>query len=70
MATPEAIRRCPPRISYCVAPAMATSAAFYKESRMKLVGPAKPYRKSREEELREDHDGPDFDAAITGSRDA
>ena len=47
MATPEAIRRCPPRISYCVAPAMATSAAFYKESRMKLVGPAKPYRKSR-----------------------
>ena len=40
------------------------------ESRMKLVGPAKPYRKSREEELREDHDGPDFDAAITGSRDA
>jgi hypothetical protein len=34
-----------PRISYCAAPAMATCAAFCKESRMKFVDPTKPYRK-------------------------
>jgi hypothetical protein len=35
-----------PRISYYAAPSMAACAAFYKESRMKLVDPATPYRKS------------------------
>ena len=62
MPTPDFLLRRPSHGNEC--------GFLYKESRMKLVGPAKPYRKSREEELREDHDGPDFDAAITGSRDA
>jgi hypothetical protein len=34
-----------PRISYCVALAMAACAAFYKESRMKFANATKPDRK-------------------------
>jgi hypothetical protein len=70
MATPEAIRRCPPRIFLLRRPSHGNECGPGWPGPHEARWSRQAVQEIREEELREDHDGPDFDAAITGSRDA